>query len=250
MNARFNKKVVLITGGGSGIGRTTALSFAREGAAVVVTGRKPELLAETMRLVEAEGGQASAITCDITREGDVARLVEEIIERHGALHVAFNNAGVLVPGPVAGIDAADYSTMMDTNLTGMWLCMKYEISHMRARGGGVIVNTASIPTTMVPGHGVYGAAKAGVGAMTRAAAREHIGDGIRINAVCPGPVATTMSLQPGEDDADRDSRMQTQHPMGRVATTDEIAAGVLWLASNEASFVVGHELVIDGGASA
>lgn len=170
--------------------------------------------------------------------------------RHGGLDIAFNNAGVIVPGPIAEIEEATWSTVLDTNLTGVWLSMKHEIAHMRTHDGGVIVNTASIPTTMVPGHGAYGAAKAGVSALTRAAAREHMGEGIRINAICLGPVDTAMSRQSGETDADRDARMQTQHPMGRVATTDEIAAGVLWLASSESSFVVGHDLVIDGGASA
>jgi NAD(P)-dependent dehydrogenase (short-subunit alcohol dehydrogenase family) len=128
--------------------------------------------------------------------------------------------------------------------------MKYEIAHMRDHGGGVIVNTASIPTTMVPGHGAYGASKAGVLALSRAAAREHLGDGIRINTICPGPVDTMMSRAPGETDADRDARIQTQHPLGRVATTGEIAAGVLWLASPESSYTIGHDLVIDGGATA
>jgi len=250
MTARFAGRVALVTGGGTGIGRATALAFAREGATVAVAGRSPDALAQAVQLIETEGGQASAVTADVTQAEDVARLVDTAVARHGGLHIAFNNAGVLVPGLIAEIDEPTWSTVLTTNLTGVWLSMKYEIAHMRSHGGGVIVNTSSIPTTMVPGLGAYGASKAGVSALTRAAAREHLGDGIRVNAICPGPVDTVMSRAPGETDSDRGARMQTQHPMGRVADAGEIAAGVLWLASPESSYTVGHDLVIDGGATA
>jgi len=250
MTTRFTDMVALVTGGGTGIGRATALAFAREGAAVAVAGRSPEPLAETVRLIETDGGKASAVTADVTHAEDVARLVDTTVTRHGGLHIAFNNAGVLIPGLIAEVDEPTWSSMLATNLTGVWLSMKYEIAHMRSHGGGTIVNTSSIPTTMVPGLGAYGASKAGVSALTRAAAREHLRDGIRINTISPGPVDIVMSRAPGETDAERDARMQTQHPLGRVARTDEIAAGVLWLASPESSFTIGHDLVIDGGATA
>lgn len=252
MTTSFTDKVALITGGGSGIGRTTALAFAREGATVVVAGRSPEPLAETVELIEAEGGQASAITADVTREEDVASLVEEVVAWHGGLDIAFNNAGILVPGSTTELDEATWASVLDTSLTGAWLSMKHEIAHMRAHGGGVIVNMASnLGAHMtLPGVGAYAAAKAGVSTLTRTAAKEYIGEDIRINAISPGASDTEMSRQPGENDADRNARIKSSVPIGRVATTEEIAAAVLWLASPESSFVVGHDLVIDGGATA
>jgi NAD(P)-dependent dehydrogenase (short-subunit alcohol dehydrogenase family) len=253
MTARFTGKVALITGGGSGIGRATALAFAREGATVVVAGRRPEPLCETVTLIRAAGGQASAVTADVTRAADVARLVDTVVARHGRLDIAFNNAGVLgTPAPVADLDEAAWCAVLAANLTGIWLSMKYEIAHMRAHDGGIIVNMASnVGTHMtLPGLGAYAAAKAAVSTLTRTAAREYIRDGVRINAVSPGAVATPMSRQPGESDADRDARIGPLLPIGRVGGVDEIAAAVLWLASPESSFVVGHDLVIDGGATA
>ena len=252
MTARFTGKVVLVTGGGSGIGRATALAFAREGATVVVAGRRPEPLAGTVALVAAAGGRASAVTADVTREADAARMARTVVERHGRLDVAFNNAGIFAAGPVTELDEAAWSALLATNLTGVWLSMKHEIPHMQAGGGGAIVNMASTVGAhlTVPGLSAYAAAKAGVSALTRAVAREVIGGGIRVNAVSPGPADTPMSLRPGETEAERAARVRAELPAGRVATLDEVAAAVLWLASPEASFVVGHDLVVDGGAAA
>jgi NAD(P)-dependent dehydrogenase (short-subunit alcohol dehydrogenase family) len=250
MTARFTGQVALVTGGGSGIGRATALAFAREGATVVVAGRGAGPLEETVKLIEDEGGTASAVTADVSRAGDVARLVATTVERHGGLHVAFNNAAVLVGGPVTGITEDDWAAMVGTNLTGVWLALRHEIAHMRAHGGGAIVNAASIGVTAVPGLGAYGAAKAGVVVPSRAAAREAVADGVRINVVSPGPVATAMSMRPGESEADRTARVAARVPAGRIGAAEEVAAAVLWLASPEAAFVVGHELTVDGGATA
>lgn len=253
MNAPFTGKIVLVTGGGSGIGRATAQAFAREEATVVVAGRSPESLAQTVQLIEAEGGRASAVTADVTRADDVARLVQATVTRHGGLDIAFNNAGILgIPAPLAELGEDVWSTVLTANVTGVWLSMKYEIAHMRANGGGAIINTASVigaPIT-VPGLGAYAASKAGVVALTRTAAQEYIRDGIRINAVSPGPFDTSMSMRPGETEAERAARMRDELPIGRVGALDEVAATVLWLASTESGFVVGHELVIDGGAAA
>jgi NAD(P)-dependent dehydrogenase (short-subunit alcohol dehydrogenase family) len=252
MTARFTDQVVLVTGGGSGIGRAAARAFAGEGAAVVVVGRGKASLDETVELIHADGGRADTIVADVSRAEDTARMVEDTVSRHGGLHVAFNNAGVLGVGPVADLDEMTWNTVVAANLTGVWLSMKHEIGHMRAQGGGVIVNTSSNLGAHMrkPNLGAYIATKAAVSALTRTAALEYIGAGVRINAVSPGPVETTMSLRPGETVADRADRMKSELPIGRAGTLDEVAATVLWLASAEAGFVVGHDLVLDGGASA
>jgi NAD(P)-dependent dehydrogenase (short-subunit alcohol dehydrogenase family) len=252
MSVRFTGKVALVTGGGSGIGRATALAFAREGATVVVAGRQAEPLGQTVALIEAEGGRASAVPADVSSSEDVARLVATTVERHGGLHIAFNNAGVIAPGPLADLDESAWDRQLSVNLTGVFLCMRHEIAHMRANGGGVIVNTASnLGAHMrLPFLGAYAASKAAVSTLTRAAAKEYIGEGIRINAISPGPIETSMSLRPGETEADRAERLKTALPIGRAGTLAEAAAAVLWLASPEAGFTVGHDLVLDGGASA
>jgi NAD(P)-dependent dehydrogenase (short-subunit alcohol dehydrogenase family) len=252
MTQRFTGKTVLITGGGSGIGRATALAFAREGAVVAVAGRRREPLGQTVRLIKDAGGQASAVTADVSSPADAERLVAAVAERHGGLHIAFNNAGIIEAGPLADMDDAAWDRQVAVNLTGVFLAMKHEINCMRARGGGVIINTASnLGAHMrLPFLGAYAATKAAVSALTRAAAREYIADGIRINAISPGPIDTPMSLRPGETEADRDQRLAGALPAGRAGTVAEAAAAVLWLASPEAGFTVGHDLVIDGGATA
>lgn len=252
MTQRFAGKAVLITGGGSGIGRATALAFAREGAAVAVAGRRRGPLDQTVRLIKDAGGQATAITADVSSPADAERIVAATADRHGGLHIAFNNAGIIEAGPLADMDPAAWDRQVAVNLTGVFLAMKHEITHMRASGGGVIINTASnLGAHMrLPFLGAYAATKAAVSALTRAAAREYIADGIRINAISPGPIDTPMSLRPGETDADRDKRLAGALPAGRAGTVAEAAAAVLWLASPEAGFTVGHDLVIDGGATA
>ncbi|MGX4653939.1 glucose 1-dehydrogenase [Micromonospora sp. SCSIO 07396] len=253
MSKRFTDKVVLVTGGGSGIGRATAQAFAREDATVVVAGRDADKLEQTVKLITVDGGAASAVVADITRSDDVAALVHATVERHGGLHIAFNNAGTAGrPGPLADLDEEVWDTVVATNLTGLFLCMKYEIAHMREHGGGVIVNMASNIGAhgRRPGMGAYAAAKAGASVLTRNAAREYIADNIRINAVSPGATDTAMSRRPGETDADRDQRIASLVPLGRVGATEEVAAAVLWLAGSESAFVVGHDLVSDGGATA
>ena len=250
MGARFAGKVVLVTGGGSGIGRATARAFAGEGATVVVAGRDGQRLASAVAEI---GGDASAVTVDVTDSADVARMVETIVARHGGLDVAFNNAGILgAPAPAADLGEDDFGAVLGTNVTGTWLCLKHEVAHMRAHGGGAIVNMASNIGAhgRLPNMAAYAASKAAVSALTRTAARDHIADGVRINAVSPGATDTDMSRRPGETDADRAARLKNAIPLGRVGATAEVAAAVLWLASDEAAFTVGHDLVVDGGATA
>lgn len=253
MSARFLDKVVLVAGGGAGIGRATALSFANEGAKVVVAGRRQQPLAETVKEIQNAGGVASYVVADVSKPDDVARMVKHVVDQYGRLDIAINNAGVLAAtGPTAEIDLRDWDYLFDVNVKGVLLSMQHEIPQMRRQGGGVIVNLSSVvgPHIRVPGLGAYGASKAAVSALTRAAAREYIRDGIRINAVSPASADTTMSLRPGEDEAARAERMRNTVPLGRVGTLDEVSDTILWLASDEAGFAVGQDLVIDGGASA
>lgn len=252
MSSRFTGRTALITGGGSGIGRATALAFAREGASVVVAGRTDAALAETVRLVEETGGRAMAVVTDVTRSGDVAALVAAATTRFGGLDVAVNNAGTAFPGLLADLDEETWQRALAVNLTGAWLSMKHEIAYMRDHGGGAIVNVSSTigAHRSVPGMGAYAAAKAGVSAMTRTAAREYIRDGVRINAVSPGPIDTPASRRPGETIEQRDERIAATLPLGRVGTLEEVAAAVTWLASAESGFAVGHDLVLDGGSTA
>ncbi|WP_290049955.1 glucose 1-dehydrogenase [Amycolatopsis solani] len=248
MGARFTGKVVLVTGGSSGIGRETARAFAAEGATVVVAGRDEQRLAATVKEI---GGDA--VTVDVTDSADVARMVETVVARHGGLHVAVNNAGILgSPAPAADLDEDGFGAVLDTNVTGTWLCLKHEVTHMRAHGGGAIVNISSNIGAhgRLPNMAAYAASKAAVSALTRTAARDHIADRVRINAVSPGATDTEMSRRPGETDADRAERLKGAIPLGRVGATAEVAAAVLWLASDEAAFTVGHDLVVDGGATA
>lgn len=252
MTDRFAGQIALVTGGGHGIGRGIARAFAREGATVVVAGRDGEALAETVKLIEDSGGSAAGVTADVTQPDDVARLAAATVADWGGLDIAVNNAGVFAASPAAELDETAWTHLLAVNLTGVWLSMKHEIGQMLRGGGGAIVNIGSTIGAHLtyPGTGAYAASKAGVSALTRAAAQDYIGHGIRINAVSPGASDTPMSLQPGETESDRAARLRSAVPIGRVGRIDEISAAVLWLASAEASFVVGHDLVVDGGAAA
>lgn len=252
MSQEFAGRVALVTGGGSGIGRATALAFAREGAMVVVAGRSAEPLEETVALIVAEGGSAAAHQADVTVAAEVEELVARTVREQGGLHIAFNNAGVAVGRALVDTSDDDWNRLVAVNLTGVFLAMKHEISHMRSAGGGVIVNTASNigAHQRRAGMAAYAATKSAVSTLSRGAALDHIGEGVRINAVSPGPTETTMSLRPGETEADRAARLKDTNPSGRPGTLDEIVDAVLWLCSDRSAYVVGHDLVIDGGASA
>ncbi|MDQ0746512.1 NAD(P)-dependent dehydrogenase (short-subunit alcohol dehydrogenase family) [Streptomyces africanus] len=250
---RFTGKTVLVTGAGSGLGRAMALAFAAEGASVVVAGRTAASLDETAGLIEAVGGTATAVTADVTDSDQLHNLVCESVTRFGGLDIAVNNAGILRGTvPVGEVSEKDWDAVLRTNVTGVWLAMKHEIAHMKENGGGTIVNISSNlgAHRRIPNAAAYIASKAAVSALTRAAALDHIHQGIRINAVSPGASAAPMSLRPGETEADRARRMRTENPLGRVAEAEEVAAAVLYLASPAAGAVVGADLVIDSGSSA
>lgn len=252
--ARFTDRTTLVTGAGSGIGRTVALALAAEGANVVAAGRRREQLQETVALIEAAGGKALAVTADVSRAADVEAAVAAAVEFFGSLDVAVNNAGVFRGGaPLAELSDEDWRTQLDINVTGVFLALRAEIRQMRTQPtGGAIVNIASTfgVHTRNPGAAAYSASKAAVSVLTRGAALDHIRDGVRINAVSPGAVETPMSLRPGEDDAARAARARASLPLGRISTTDEVAAAVLYLASDDATSVVGTDLVVDSGATA
>ncbi|TQJ87984.1 SDR family NAD(P)-dependent oxidoreductase [Streptomyces sp. SLBN-31] len=251
--SRFAGRTALVTGGGSGIGRAVALAFAAEGAYVVVAGRRREPLDETVALIERSGGKALAVPADVSRDTEATAVVRAAVETFGSLDVAVNNAGVFRGGaPLADLSEEDWRAQLDVNVTGVFLALRAQVRQMRAqRSGGAIVNVSSTfgLHTSPAGAAAYSATKAAVTALSRGAARDHIGDGVRINVVSPGATDTPMSLRPGETESDRTERAAAILPLGRISTTGEIAAAVLYLASDDAASVVGTDLVVDSGGS-
>jgi len=250
---RFSGRTALVTGAGSGIGRAVALAFAAEGAQVVVAGRRPDPLDETVALIERLGGKALAVTADVSRAADADALVDAAVDRFGSLDVAVNNAGVFRGGqPLADLTAPDWHTQLDINVTGVFLALQAQIRQMRTQpSGGAIVNVSSVfgLHKTSAGAAAYSMSKAAVTALSRGAALDHIRDGVRINVVSPGSTDTPMSLRPGETEAGRTERAKATLPLGRISATGEVAAAVLYLASDDAASVVGTDLVIDSGAS-
>jgi NAD(P)-dependent dehydrogenase (short-subunit alcohol dehydrogenase family) len=251
MTGRFVDRGVLVTGAGSGIGRAAARLFAAEGGRVTAVDRSEADLAATVEAIRDAGGQAQAVTADVSREADCRAMIDRALETYGRLHVAFNNAGVGASGfAVADEEEVAFSRLIDINLKGIFLAMKYEIPEMVKAGGGAIVNTASVAGLVGErGIGAYAASKHGVVGLTRTAALDYIGQGVRINAVCPGATRTRL-LADWFQDPKVESFILSRHPIGRIAEPEEIARVALFLASDDASFVVGQAIAVDGGLTA
>ncbi len=245
-------KVALVTGAASGIGRATAQIFAREGARVAVADLNLDGCEETAAMIKKAGGDAFAIRCNVARSAEVQAMVEQVVRAYGRLDLGFNNAGVSPAGGRIGeIPEDDWDRVIAINLTGVWLCMKYELAQMTAQGGGVIVNTASIMGLVGERRtGAYCAAKHGVVGLTKTAALEYAKRNIRVNAVCPGSTLTPMMQKGFERDPRLEEAYKQSHPLGRLGTPQDIGEAVVWMCSGEASFVTGVALPVDGGYTA
>jgi NAD(P)-dependent dehydrogenase (short-subunit alcohol dehydrogenase family) len=249
MAGLLENKVVLVTGGGSGIGRATSLLLAKQGAKVMIADYVPESAERTVKLIKDAGGNANCIAADVSIPKQVEAMVAKTVEVYGRLDGAFNNAGI--EGKMA--DTVEYpeeifDRIMAINLKGVWLCMRAEIPQMLETGGGAIVNTASGAGLVgVPMLSAYNASKHGVVGLTKTAALEYAQKNIRVNCVCPGLINTPMVARMIDSGGMNEQEFLAAEPVGRMGRPEEIGEGVVWLLSDAASFVTGHALSIDGG---
>ena len=244
---QLDGKVALVTGGSSGIGRAAALAFAEEGARVVVAARRTTEGQQTVDMVKAAGGEALFVRTDVSVAEDVEAMVKEAVETYGRLDYAFNNAGILgAKQPIVECPQHVWDEVIAINLTGVWLCMKYEVRQMLTQGGGAIVNNSSTAGLVSDSHAAYVASKHGVVGLTKAVAMEHAKQGIRVNAVCPGWVLTPMVNDGRYDDAIA-ALVEREEPVGRIGMPEEVAKVAVWLCTDASSFITGVALPVDGG---
>jgi len=248
MPEQLTDKIAMVTGGGSGIGRATAQALSRDGATLVVSDVDEQGGTETVDLIKAAGGQALFVGADVSQAEQVEALVEKTVAEYGRLDCAFNNAGIAgAAARTADYQEKHWDRVIAINLTGVWLCMKYELQHMITQGSGAIVNTASVAGLVGFRSGpAYVAAKHGVVGLTKTAALEYAKAGIRVNAVCPGVIRTPMFERGMEVDPRIEDGMVAREPIGRLGKPEEIAEAVVWLCSDAASFVTGHPMAVDG----
>jgi NAD(P)-dependent dehydrogenase (short-subunit alcohol dehydrogenase family) len=247
-------KVALVTGGGGGIGRATSLAFAREGARVAVVDINADAARRVAHDVASLGGEAIALKTDVSASAQVEAMMRDIVARFGRLDIAFNNAAIDIEHePLAKATEETFDRLMAVNVKGVWLCMKYEIEQMLLQGGGgAIVNTSSVAGVVgAARQPIYGATKHAILGLTKAGAVEYGRKGIRINAVCPGVIRTEMMERAVARDSRRDMKLiDKAHPIGRVGEAEEVARAVVFLCSDDAAFIVGHPLMVDGGFTA
>jgi NAD(P)-dependent dehydrogenase (short-subunit alcohol dehydrogenase family) len=247
METPFKNKVALVTGASFGIGRATAILFAHKGAKVVLADWQEN--SETLDFITAFGGEALFMKCDVSKLSEVQKMIQKIISVYGRLDYAFNNAGIEgINGSIQECTEENWDKTIGVNLKGIWACMKYEIPEMLQHGNGAIVNCSSIAGLVgFTGLPAYVASKHGVIGLTKTAALENAKLGIRVNAVCPGVIKTPMIDRLTNNNKDAEAQYAAQEPIGRLGQPDEIATAVIWLCSNEASFVTGQALAVDGG---
>jgi NAD(P)-dependent dehydrogenase (short-subunit alcohol dehydrogenase family) len=251
MQNSYTNKIVLITGGTSGIGKATALAFAEAGAKVVLTGRREKEGADVAAEINKTGGTAAFVRADVAKEADVVKAIDFVLSTHGRLDVAFNNAGVEILGPLVEVTEEQYRRTFDINVWGVLNSMKHEIAAMLKSGGGAIVNTSSVAGHIgLPQASIYVATKHAVEGLTKAVALEFANRGIRVNAVAPGAIDTEMVDRMVGKEGDQRNWLLSLHPVGRFGTGEEIAAAVLYLASDAAKFTTGSTLRVDGGWTA